>query len=370
MKAASILIIVLVVQLSCGKNASMPQEPAQNIEWTGIEKFREWGQAVDGFFGISTDLRLHVWKWDAITLRRHVDAQLPKLLDFVPLRDGVYLACLDPAEPLARWPLTLASVDSNAIIKQWDAPSEWWYPHTGGSRNGNFAVVIMAESDPRDGDHTKRRIGMVEISSGELRWLAELNGREYGAIRQVIASDDGHYIAIGGWDNGAVVVDASDKKMLWAERPSEAVGISYVSFSPGGDILYEGDSGGAGVYAVETKSGKILRRWYATKTGKPIYGHRISWLATSPDGAWIAAGTGPEGQVFLFNARDPQSEPIMLDHGHSTIVMISFSPDSTRLASVAGGLIKIWEVPVVKTGASQPGIEPPTQPANSATLRP
>ena len=69
--------------------------------------------------------------------------------------------------------------------------------------------------------------------------------------------------------------------------------------------------------------------------------------------------------VYLFNART-NVKPLILPHGLSTILEVSFSPDSKRLASMAGGQIKIWDVPrhpvpvqtlVPSAASSQPGEE-------------
>ena len=64
----------------------------------------------------------------------------------------------------------------------------------------------------------------------------------------------------------------------------------------------------------------------------------------SPDGQWLAAGTGPEGHVYLWNTVSADSKPRLLPHGGTTILIVSFSPDSRHLASVAGGKIKVWKL--------------------------
>jgi len=86
-----------------------------------------------------------------------------------------------------------------------------------------------------------------------------------------------------------------------------------------------------------------VNRWFATPSGREESGRPIMTVSMSPDGRFVAAGTGPEGDVYLFFTSDGHRR--VLKHGGSTILMASFSPDSKRLASYAGGEIKIWKMP-------------------------
>lgn len=358
------LVMVVAAHASCQNSGSQPQRPLHQIEWTGMKSFGEWGQTSDGLFGLS-EHRLQTWTWDRESMRRVIDAQVATMLKFAHLSGGAYLACVRPNEEGTGWPLILAHVSSGEIIEKWEPPPKWYYHHTGSSSDGGYAVVILGQQSGYHPKGEQRRIGIMEASSPEIRWVAELNGEVNGAIRQIIASGDGKYIAVAGWHNGTAVVDTSLEKVLWAARPATAVSISHASFSPDGETLFLGDSGGGGVYVVETRTGKVLQQRYATESGKAIYGHRITSFAASPDGAWLAAGTGPEGQVFLFDVREPESSPIMLPHGFGSTLILSFSPDSSHLASVAGGIIKIWAVPNTKTAETQPSLEVQTRPAES-----
>ena len=87
----------------------------------------------------------------------------------------------------------------------------------------------------------------------------------------------------------------------------------------------------------------IVNSWYATGSGRSEYGHRISALAVSPDGLWIAAGTGPEGLVFIVSSRNGKLVKI-LNHGLSTVELVSFSPDSKALATFVPGTLKMWRI--------------------------
>ena len=82
-------------------------------------------------------------------------------------------------------------------------------------------------------------------------------------------------------------------------------------------------------------------------TGESIYAHRVSALAVSPDGKRLAAGTGPEGDVYVWNL-EREDKAQLLKHGGGTIAIVAFSPDSTKLASVGWGILKVWPLEAAK----------------------
>lgn len=363
--------IVLAGALASCRNGGTPrpapQAPAHEIDWVGIREFAEWGETGDGIFGTSTKDELETWRWDEEVLKKNLVVQLPNVIWFVALPADLYLACVEPIRPMAPWPLVLASADSNEAIRTWDPPSGWHYWHTGASVNRRFTCVVLKE-EVVTWDTPQHRLGLVDLRTKELTWVSELNGQGSFTVRQIAVSDDGQFIAVGGWNNGTALVDTVNHKVLWSKKPPQSVSIGYVTFSSDGATLYEADAGGGCVYVVETTTGNIVARRYATESGQAIYGHRISCLAVSPDGAWMAAGTGPEGQVYLFPTT-LSAKPIILPHGMSTILVVSFSPDSRHLASLAGGKIKIWAVPASKSPTSKPATLSQSGSNMSAVLR-
>ena len=350
-----IVVFILLVEhpMSCGAgDGSPPIVPVQEIEWRGKGGgFTESGQTENGFFGVSVEPNLlETWKWhdSNSSMKKDVAVELPVVMDVLVLPKNKYLAYVYPGDDFSPWPLVLVSLSSKEVIKKWEPPAGWRYEHAGMSRNGKFAALMLHESltnPPPDYNRKRKRyrIGLVDLSTVELRWLGELVGHGAGTVRQMPVSDDGRYVALAGWNNGVALVDASLGKVLWAKCPKEAVGIGYAVFSSDGLTLYAADAGGGYVYAIETRSGTVKRRWCATETGESLYGMRISCLALSPDESWIAAGTGPEGLVFLFNMTADE-KPFVLPHGLITTMVVSFSPDSQYLASAAGGTIKVWSV--------------------------
>jgi hypothetical protein len=346
----SVMIVCLLFgcNTSCRKDAgSTDRAPVHIIDRRKLERrghggFREWRQTADGFFVISVrEKLLEKWKWNGPTVEQDVVMELPDVVDTFLLPDDVCLTNMRPGDKHIPWPLALVSLDSKEIIKKWDPPPGWTYFETGVSRNGKFGAVVLWEdlSNPPPGydwENPRYRIGLVDIASKEIRWVAKFRGEVYGVIGQISVSDDGRYIAMGGWDTSVALVDASQQKALWIKRPSGVISPGFVQFSPDGSILYAAGTGGGSVHALETKTGESIRHWCATDTGEDEYGYRISCLAVSPDGSWIAAGTGPLGHVYLIDTRS-DAKPVMLPHvldKMTTILVVSFSPDSRHLLSL------------------------------------
>lgn len=343
------------------RSATPPLLPEQEYEWRAKGRgFYECGNTQDGFFGISVEGRLlEMWAWRGSALRKVMSVNLPRALEFRPLPGNRYLAKLKPGEAGGNWPLVIGGLPSGDPIKTWPLVPGWLYSQTGTSANGKFAAAML-EHDPgapppgHDWDVDEIRVALIDVSTLELRWIAELSGRsgETGTGWTPAVSDDGRYVAVTAWAYGLALADAQAQKVLWCVRPQEANRIGHAVFSPDGASLYAADDCGY-VYKMATTTGGVLRRWCATETGEPIYGHRISCIALSPDDSWVAVGTGPQGLVFGWNTKSEETRPIVFPHGLITTLALSFSPDSTHLASWAGGKIKVWKLPQGAAGGPE-----------------
>jgi WD40 repeat protein len=174
-------------------------------------------------------------------------------------------------------------------------------------------------------------------------------------------------VAVAAWDaeGGVTMIEVATKQKLWSRRPGSNV-ISYLAFSPDSRVVYGGGTEGA-VYAMDVKTGNRLSRWYASASGKEEYGHRISSLAVSPDGRWIAAGTGPEGLVFVGSTATNKCVKILkhLDGILGSVAVVQFSPNSQALATFVPGTLRVWNVTQWdKTAAARTATtSAPTQPA-------
>jgi WD40 repeat protein len=209
-----------------------------------------------------------------------------------------------------------------------------------------------------DYDHPRLQVGLIGPGATDVTWGTTLVGNEVGGQYPETAppSDDGAYVAVGGWARGVALVDVAARRELWTKVPGSN-SVQYVAFSPDSRIVYAGGTEAA-VYAMDVKTGNVLSKWYASKSGAEEYGHSITCLAVSPDGRWVAAATGPEGLVFIGSTATNKCVKI-LNHGMGTVFLVHFSPDSKALATFVPGTLKIWNV------SQWDKTPPPTAPAQT-----
>jgi WD40 repeat protein len=156
-------------------------------------------------------------------------------------------------------------------------------------------------------------------------------------------SEDQRYVAIAGWDNGAAIYDLHTEKVLWAKRPKDEVSTKFAHFSKDGKTIYTGGTEGA-VYGIDVLTGEVKSKRWATPTGETIYGFRIMAMAVSLDGRWLAAGTGPEGTVYVWDLNKPaNAKPRVLKHGQLSILVLQFSPTSDHVVALGEGM-KVWKL--------------------------
>lgn len=142
----------------------------------------------------------------------------------------------------------------------------------------------------------------------------------------------------------SLVLDVQQRKVAWQSTPPDEAALNDVAFSPDGKTVYAGGTNGW-VYGYDVATGKQLSRWM-TGSG-PKFGHRVYKVDVSPDGTLVAAGTSPDGDVYLF---DPATgrQVTVVHTGAGTPTALAFSPDSNSFAMIgAGGNIKgvgIWKI--------------------------
>jgi len=355
-----ILVIVAAMAMFCSCGESIPHgkanTPSHETAWTGRPgNLGEWGHGSDCIYGLLGEPNkeedvLVVWKWQGESMSEATAASLPRSMNVCPVSPALCGLSLSPGNPYSHWPYALLDVAKKGAIKQWYPPEGWSIIRAGASMNGMFISFVATDGVDAAGyqfGHPRARVAVINVEKQELRWVANLDGHGAGTIRRIVLTDDGRYIAVAGWNNGTAMVDVEEGKVLWAKRPEGEVSTGYAAFAPDGKTVYTAGSEGC-VYAIDVATGNILGKRWATSTGQSIYAHRISALAVSPDGKWLAAGTGPEGEVYAWKLVK-QNKALVLNHGHGTILIVAFSPDSTKLASVGSGILKVWQLP----GANQ-----------------
>ena len=125
-------------------------------------------------------------------------------------------------------------------------------------------------------------------------------------------------------------------------KPVKAAHLSLVesmAFAPDGKTLATGSFQEVILWDVE--SGSIKQRILG-------FADRVVALAWSPDGKYLATGGGApteDGEMKLFDASGKMVFEFASPHS-DTVFGVSFSPDSTKLASCgADKFVKTWEVP-------------------------
>lgn len=352
--AISVIAPLLATIVSCEKSipeADIQDTPKQTSAWTGRPGSLMECERGDNFiYGIlkktnSEESLLVLWKWQGDSLKEALTSTLPPSHLVFPAANDLCGLRLYKAQ--APHPYALLDLSNGKVLKEWALPG-WWFPYAGGSLNGKF-IAITAKADltsklcPADYEVKRLKIGLIDVAKKELNWVAELSGHGSYTIRQIAVTDDGRYIAIAGWNNGTAMVDARESKVLWAKRPAGEISTVSATFAPDGKLLYTAGSEGC-AYCIDVQTGEVVKQLWATPTGESIYGYRVSALACSSDGQWLAAGTGPEGDVYLWNLKQGGKTHILM-HGGGTIDVVAFSPVGDSIATVGAGRVKVWTLP-------------------------
>jgi WD40 repeat protein len=311
---------------------------------------------------------LDVWRWEGGVLLAQEKVAVGDDWCIVWRGQGRYLTVPYGTDSTSS-DVLVRDTQSDGALQRWALPQGWWCQYVQSSRNGRYAGLYLAASGAETPGADAVRsysdlatVGLFDAEARTVTWFPALvKQRSGGDVRSVLPSDDGAYVAFAAWDaeGGVTMIDVAGKRKLWSRRPGSNV-IDYVGFSPDSKVLYGGGTEGA-VYSMDVKTGDLLGRWYASESGKEEYGHRISCLATSADGRWVAAGTGPAGLVFVGSTASSKCVAI-LQHGGGTMNLVMFSPDSSALVTFGGNALKVWNVSQWDT--SPPSTAPaPTQSA-------
>jgi WD40 repeat protein len=232
-----------------------------------------------------------------------------------------------------------------------------WYPHEGvWTRDGKGAVFHMTGDchlDNEDPDRKYEKLYGLRSDSAEVRLLMvyEKPLPEGGRVDiwTIGVSDDGRYAVAagihhprGGWFS--IVDVAAGKEHASMAVKGETV-FKAVAFSPDSRWLYVGGTMGR-LYRVSVETGEIEGHTYIGKSPKSRFGHRLMEIAVSPDGSVVAAGSGPKGEIYFWDAVTLERITTLWTKDGTTLGMV-FSPDGTKLATYGAHCedgIRIWDV--------------------------
>jgi WD40 repeat protein len=332
-----------ILQLFGCNEKSTGMEPIEKMTWCGEGGgFADWGLSTDGFWGVSVrPEKLDYWQWQEETLEKIHSRKVPPLLHLQISSPSSYLAQTESRASNEPWPLVHARLSDDKPLYRREVPTGWRFYRLAVSSNAKFGAFLLRQRDPPFEAYLIACFPMERPD--EIRTLS-FEGDGGGTVRKLIVSNDGRYVGLGGWANGVKIADMRAETILWTKRPKEEISITGIRFSQDGSRVYA--VGGVGcLYQFNTKTGKIEKRLWTTSEGKPSYkGERATCMATSADGKWIAAGTGPAGKAYVWRI-DGDSKPTVFNHGLGTLILVSISPDSKHIATVTPGMIKIWKMP-------------------------
>ncbi len=190
-----------------------------------------------------------------------------------------------------------------------------------------------------------------------------------GDVRCVAFDPDGDVFASASWDKTVKIWQTSDCSTL-AEAADHAGPVNCLAFSPDGKLLFSGSDdatikvftspGGALKNTINPEIGDIKAIAVSSKgllaaggselqfldaSGKMLkdndsYLYGIKALAFSPDGKMLAAATGMEKRLEIWNAETLEEAGSVKDS--DWINCVAFTPDGKKIVT-GGTAVKLWD---------------------------
>ena len=221
-----------------------------------------------------------------------------------------------------------------------DGPIRLWDVETGQSigqpLNGHSSSVTDVAFSP---DSTI----LATCSQCEIRLWQVTTGNQLPVIKacgHLAFSPDGKTLVSGGGGNNTVLQwDVATEKQIGDPIPGHDGIVTYVAFSPDGQILAVGG-------ATTVQLWDLTRR---QRIGLPLdHGESVMTLAFSSDGKMLATAggdkTGGDKSIRLWDmATQKQIGATLVGH-HGSVMSVMFSSDSTTLASGSvDGTVRLWD---------------------------
>jgi WD40 repeat protein len=301
----------------------------------GVERLSTCGAQL---VAISKDKEVYAWRWDDLSGWPQVGSvKAQKAVAMSPDR----LIWVPSSETNV---LVVSNLKGDKELKRLPLPKGKKCNRLGVSPNGKYAVIAL--------DNQAYPEGRVElaVTDSALTSISQVVTKpiEGGLILNNIGiSDDGSFVAaVGRKDGGWVLVgDVRSRKVLWEQSFGETSAFNNVVFSPDEKTIYASEPGRF-VYAFEVAAQRLVKKFemdkYKTPPNNP---QTISCIALSPDGRLLAAATAPASRVCIWDMKK-ETKALVINLGQFDTGDISFSPDSSLLATVAlgGSSIKIWRL--------------------------
>ncbi|MFI5782944.1 WD40 repeat domain-containing protein [Nocardia sp. NPDC051570] len=129
-----------------------------------------------------------------------------------------------------------------------------------------------------------------------------------------------------------------------------------MAFSPDGTLVAANSPGDHIVQFLDARTHEQLQ---------PVHDdtNMLYSIAFSPDSTLLVTARS-DGSVRLWNvhARQPDGQPLLINHSGETVGSVTFSPDGTRLAVGSADTVQLWDI-----GTRQPAGPPLT--GHTSTVR-
>jgi len=342
------LLTLFLLPACSGWNATTAKSAAKEIPFLGGT---EWLHTCgENLVAVSRRDDVFLWDWGDLEkppIKGHGGRGLATAF-LVPDR---IVTTVDPWQrpPNTPYPVLVKNLVSGSIEKQWGDDPAWYCEGMRTSVNGKFVVIRTNQNSnvTNTPGESRYRVGIIGPEADRIAWAPEIREKKGTLyVAESVPSEDGRFVATVGVNNGSWIclVEVGQERVAWEFVDDMDVGFKDAAFSPDSKAVYAG--GGSGVlYTFDVATGKVKSRWLIGDGKHVEYGNRISRVAASPDGRLVAAGTGPDGAVYIWEVQTGNRLDV-LQTRQSTIMGLTFGPDSKRLAvtGVENRTIEIWDV--------------------------
>jgi WD40 repeat protein len=177
--------------------------------------------------------------------------------------------------------------------------------------------------------------GTVRVWDAQSVRLVKTLGPCEQAVQSVAVSPDGRVVLAGGFDKEPRLWGLETGEIITHSLRRVRIGITVVAFSPDGERMAVGADGAPVLQVQQWETGE---EWHPQQDPGMT---RVWSLAFSPDNTILALGFG-QGRVSMMELATGL-ERFSLPH-RAGVNAVSFSPDGTTLATLAGSEVRLWEV--------------------------
>ncbi len=267
----------------------------------------------------------------------HADAVT--MLAFSP--DGDRLATASQDGNTRLWDLQAASPAASPVILN---GHEDWVTGVAYTPDGQRLITVSRDATAR----------IWDLAAPNPAVSPQVLGGHTSRVKSLAFSPDGHWLATGGGDPTlrGWNLDGMNAERLFGEalRPELFSGheafIETLAYSPDGRWLASGSGDGT------------VRVWGVNQfgaTGNVLvldHGDRVTSLAFSPDSQWLSVGTeNGLNWLWYLESPDPESAPIPLPNHEGAVLATAFSPDGRWLATgSADNTARLWDLRTNEAG--------------------